>query len=179
MDTGLIVAEISLIVAVGVAIFTWQTVRISNKTYKAGLIASIYEKYHSLDMRQDHKKTWAIYYQAWMEHCNNKEEAKKLTTQGEPITKEMAISIVKKMEKSPKKYAAIDNMFGLWTYMMLLIFQKALNIEELSAFATPRILGLLYPIDEAKASLYGYKTHPKYSLKKLYDVWKKKYPTSF
>ena len=100
-------------------------------------------------------------------------------SRGEPITPEMAKALLKKIAKKPDDYVAIDNMFGLWTYIMLLVFQKALVIEQLSAFATPRILGLLYPLDEAKATTYGYGTHPKLSLKRLYEYWKKKYPKSF
>ena len=179
MDIGFLIAVISILVAIGSAVFAWQAARAADKTFKAELIASIYEKYHSPEARQDHKKVWEIYNQLWMEYCDDKQEAKLRTARGEPIASDMALAILKKMEKKPKDYIAVDNMFGLWTYIMLLVFQGALKINQLSAFATPRILGLLYPIDEAKASHYGYSAHPKLSLRKLYEFWKKKYPESF
>lgn len=179
MDIGVLIAIVSIVVAVGSAVFAWQAAKIADKTFKAELIATIYEKYHSPEVRQDHRKVWAIYSQIWMEYCDDKQEANMHTSRGEPITADMALAFLKKMEKKPKEYIAVDNMFGLWTYIMLLVFQKSLKIDHLSAFATPRILGFLYPIDEAKASLYGYNTHTKLSLKKLYEFWKKKYPESF
>jgi hypothetical protein len=101
------------------------------------------------------------------------------TNKGEPISIEMARNILRKFDKQSDEYIAIDNINGLWEYIMMLIFQGILDIDELSVFTTPRILGFLYLLDEAKASLYGYSTHQKKSLKNLYEMWKKKYPESF
>ncbi|GER80736.1 MAG: hypothetical protein M5U11_09610 [Anaerolineales bacterium] len=149
------------------------------RTYQSEILTNIYEKYHSPAIRQAHKKVWAIYRQIWLDNSKNDDEASMLSSRGEPITIEMARAFLRKTERTSEEYIAIDSLFGLWTYIMMLVFQKALDINQLSAFATPRILGLLYPIDEAKASLYGYGTHSTLSLKRLYECWKNKYPKSF
>jgi hypothetical protein len=179
MNIETVISIISVVVASTSAIFAWKAVKTSERTYKAKIIAQIYEKYQSPNIRKNLQTVWEIYRQAWRETCKDDAEAAMYTNKGEPISMEMARNVLRKFDKQSDEYMAIDNVKGLWTYIMMLVFQGILDIDQLSAFATPRSLGFLYPLDEAKASLYGYNIHPKTSLKNLYEMWKKKYPESF
>jgi len=179
MGLETIILVVSVAIALVSTIFAWIAIRTSNKTYKAGIIAQVYEKYHSPSIRKDLQKVWEIYGKTWYGYRESAKEASNYADKGEPISMEMAMEVLNNLDKNSPEYIAIDNINGLWTYIMMLAFNGILGINELSSFVTPRILGFLYPLEEAKASKYGYSTHRKFSLKNLYNVWKKKYPKSF
>ena len=173
------IALVSAISAISSNRIAQNAVKTAEKTHTAQIIAQIYEKYHSPSIRKDFQKVWELYGQAWHSSCNDDTEASIYANKGEPISMEMAREVLRKYDKQSPEYIAIDNVNGLWAFMMMLIFQEIVDIDELSTIATARILGFLYPIDEAKASLYGYTTHPKVSLKNLYETWKTEHPNSF
>ena len=179
MEFETVVSVVSVAVAVISAIFAWMAVKTSNRSYKAEIIVQLYEKYHSPSIRKDLRMVWKIYSDVWHAHCEDATKALEYVNKGEPISAEMAVKVLEKLDKASPEYIAIDNISGLWTYIMMLAFNHILSIDELSSFVTPRILGFLYPLDEAKAKKYGYQIHPRFSLRNLYTEWKKKYPESF
>jgi hypothetical protein len=179
MGIEAIIGIVSAIIAFVSAIFAWKAVKTAEKTYSTEVITQIYNIYHSETLRQDLQTVWSLYHQVWRDACEDEEEATKSANGGIPISEKAARELVQEMRRTSPEYRALDNVIGFWTYVALLISQRVLDVQRISAFATPRILGFLYPIDEAKAALYGYKIGPRLSLKHLYGLWQDKHLESF
>jgi len=164
----------SAFVAIISVIFAVLAVRRANQVYSRDNITQIFRLYSSETMRRDLQTVWRIYHDTWKTTCNgDTDKARANTISGKPIEYEVAKRYIENIDISSADYTAIENVTLFWDYIALLVSQKNLDLRHMSAFATPKILGFLYPLENAKAKRYGYVNS---SLESLYKKWQWEIP---
>jgi hypothetical protein len=171
-NVGIMISIISAVIATLSAIFSWRAVVTAEKTYSAELISQLYTTYQSEELLDDLQIVWGIYHKIWEQDSTSKESADIKTNGGLPIKQDKAEKLVEELASASAEYRAIHNTIYFWTYLSFLLYRKALTVAEITAFTSPRILGLLYPIEIAIAARRSTKLNPQYSLKRAYDIIK-------
>jgi hypothetical protein len=177
---SILISVISASIALLSVIFARKTVQRADKTLSMNVITQIFNTYSSAAMNADQVEVWRIYLHLWQEvYPDDTEAASAKMLHGEPVPPEEARQFMDEIDPESPQFKALDSVSLFWSYVALLISQDILKIEQLGVFMTPRILGVLYPIEKAKAEKYGYGVEQKSSLQTLYERWKRKYPNMY
>jgi hypothetical protein len=176
----IIVSVISAVIAFISVIFARRAVERADKTLSMEVITHIFTSYSSVEMNENFVVVWKKYLEMWQGvYPEDPNKAAEKVFYGVPVSDEAAQAFYDETDPDSEESRAVDSVLLFWLYVSLLVSQKILDIEQLSAFMTPRILGFLDPIERAKARKFGYQVEPKSSLQKLNERWKKKYPQTY
>jgi hypothetical protein len=177
---SIVISVISATIALLSVIFARKTVQRADKTLSMNVITQIFNTYSSAAMNTDQVEVWRIYLHLWQKvYPDDPEAASAKMLHGEPVPSQTARQFMDQIDPESPEFKALDSVSLFWSYVALLISQDILKIDQLAVFMTPRILGVLYPIEKAKAEKYGYRVQPKSSLQTLYERWKRKYPNVY
>jgi hypothetical protein len=151
ISTELLIAIISTAIALGSVTFAWQAAVTAKKTYGVELIGQLYAAYRSEEMLRDLRIVWKVYRKLWKDELGNstKDELDAKVNNGEPIPMAVAIEHFSDLAPETREYVAIHNVINFWTYITLLMNRKVITVKETTAFTSPRILGILYPMEKA------------------------------
>jgi len=162
----ILIGVMSTIAALISIFFAWQAVKVAEKSNTIGLLSEIQKQRWSESIFNSLRIVWKQYH-AYQENADD----------GEPITFEQAWNFVSEHQgkDGSEEWKAVHELTGFWHYIAVLVKRGFLDEEIVtSAIGSPRILGFLFPIEEA-FSKYNKKTNiPKVSLKWYYDLWKAK-----
>jgi hypothetical protein len=168
VDIGIVIGLTSAITAVISLIFAWRAVRVAEKNNMSGLFTELHKIYHDDKTFDAIKTIWEVY--------NRQQE----DANGKLISREQAMKIVKivdEQDKESPEWKAIHNMSLFWKYSSLLVQNGYLDEEiAFEAFTSPRMLGLLAPIEKAFIEYYhhdGEEIDLQTPLMWLYNRWKK------
>ena len=90
---------------------------------------------------------------------------------GTPITDQQAQQFVVEADRFSDDWKAVHDATSFWRYLNLLVNQGFVDEPiAFGAFSSPRILGFLYPIENAFVGEGGLAYEE--SLRSLYDRWK-------
>jgi hypothetical protein len=155
LDFGTTIAIVSLIVATGSAVIAWRAVRAAERTNTIELIGQLYAIYQSASMLSNLKTVWDVYREIWIADSDTRETAIERVNKGVPVRLDSAIAYFKDLEVDSREFRAIHNVINFWTYLELLLRRKALSPQEVEAFTSPRVLGILSPMTKAYDARYG------------------------
>jgi hypothetical protein len=181
----IVISIVSALIAFISVIFAHKVVERADKTLSMQVITQIFTSYSSTAMNADFVIVWKKYNELWQKaegQDSEGQDAQNISQKvlnGVPVPADMARLFYEDADLESDEFRTVDNVLLFWSYVALLISQGILKIEQLAVFMTPRILGFLYPIEEAKAEKFGYTIEPKSSLQELYKRWKRKYPKMF
>lgn len=165
-NLSILVGAVSTIAALISIFFAWRAVKVAEKSNTIGLISEIQKQRWSESIFNSLRIVWKQYHV----YQENAEE-------GEPITFEQAWNFVAEYQQKEgsEEWKAVHELIGFWHYIAVLVKRGFLDEEIVtSAIGSPRVLGFLYPIEEAFAE-YNTKTYvPSVSLKWYYELWKTK-----
>jgi hypothetical protein len=165
-----VVAIISAVAATISLIFANRAVKTAEKTYTVELIGQIYAIYQSEEMLRDLKLAWDIYREIWIKDSEDQKTAIERASQGKLIRLESAITYFKDLEVDTPEFRAIHNTINFWTYLELMLKKKAISPQEITAFTSPKILGLLSPMAKAYDIVYSGKYEKDENLVYTYEV---------
>ncbi len=152
--SAVIAAVVALIIAVPSVIYSRQAARSAKDAANAQLIGQLYTIYQSDEMLHDLQIVWKIYHRLWAADKVSKEEAIKKANEGVPVREDLAIKYFMKLKENSSEFKAIHRMINFWTYVELLLKDKALKPKQILAFTSPRILGFLCPMARAYEDRY-------------------------
>ncbi len=170
MEINQIVSIVSAIIALFSAGFAYRAVKIAERNHGVELVRQLYSSYQSKNMLRDLRLVWGIYHKIWESDSPSKETAKENTNKGIAVNEYAANKYFEELDPDSDEYQAIHNLINFWTYLRLLVKRKALSKEEIIAFTSPKILGVLYPMERAYLKRYDLEWKPEASLKWLYDI---------
>lgn len=162
----ILVGTISTIAALVSVFFAWRAVKVAEKSNTIGLISEIQKQRWSESIFSSLRIVWKQYH-ACQENADD----------GEPITFEQAWNFVSEYQnkEGSEEWKAVHEVTGFWHYIAILVKRGFLDEEIVtSAIGSPRILGFLYPIEEAFAKYNKKASVPDISLKWYYYLWKAK-----
>jgi len=162
MDTvGLALGIVSAIVAVVSLVFSWRAVKTAQTSNTINLVTELHKLYHSDTMFRATQRVWEL-YNSYQENAD-----------GTPITPQQASQFVKETGEQSPEWKAVHNTSLFWRYLALLVNQGLVSEDIVfGAFTSPRILGFLYPIEQAFLKHTERTFNYNRSLKRLYDLWK-------
>ena len=157
---SLIVATVSAVGAAIAVIFAWRAARAAERSNTIALIAGLHQLYHSEATFQATQRVWALYRHREGEDAD-----------GTPITNQQARQFVAEVDRFSDDWKAVHDAMSFWRYLNLLVNQGFVDESiAFGAFSSPRILGFLYPIENAFVG-EGRLAYEE-SLQSLYERWK-------
>jgi len=157
---SLIIAVVSAVAAAISVIFAWKATRAAERSNTIALIAGLHQLYHSEATFRATQRVWALY-----RHYQGKDADE------HPITDRQAQQFVAETDRFSDDWKAVHDATSFWRYLNLLVNQGFVDEPiAFGAFSSPRILGFLYPIENAFVGEGGLAYEE--SLRSLYDRWK-------
>jgi hypothetical protein len=152
------VSIISAVVAFVSLAFAWKAVKTADKNNSIALFTELHGIYQSDSTFAATQQVWELY-----KRCIP-------SADGTPISEKQALQFVEETDRSSKEWKAVHDASTFWRYLTLLVNERFIDQElAFHAFASPAILGFLYPIERAFLSeAFDYRR----SLQSLYDRWK-------
>ena len=152
------VSIISAAVALVSLAFAWKAVKTADKNNSIALFTELHGIYQSDSTFAATQQVWELY-----KRCIP-------SADGTPISEKQALQFVVETDRSSKEWKAVHDASTFWRYLTLLVNERFIDQElAFHAFASPAILGFLYPIERAfLGEAFDYKR----SLQNLYDRWK-------
>ena len=141
--------------------FAWRAVKTSERNNSIALFVELHRIYHTDAIFAATQTVWEIYSQY------------QKNTDGTPVTRKQALEFVHNTDRQSREWKATHEITSFWRYLSLLVRQSLLDeIIAFEAFSSPRILGFLYPVEEAYREYHGLNKDYNTSLHRLYDRWK-------
>ena len=169
MNIEQIVSIVSALIALFSAVFAYRALKISERNHGVELVTQLYSTYQSEKMLKDTQIAWSIYYEIWERDSSSPATARENVNRGIAVNEYASDEYFDQLNPESEEYQAVHNLISFWNYLRLLVKRKALLKEDITAFTTPKILGVLYPLERSFYKKFDLVWEPEKSLKWLYD----------